>query len=61
MIQTPRLAIRTLRDTDWQVVYEYTANPVVMKYIPEYVFTICDAKKFVAEHDGGKQRNLLSY
>lgn len=52
MIQTPRLEIRTLKEKDWQAVYEYTSDPVVMKYIPENVFTISDAKKFVAENDG---------
>lgn len=52
MIQTPRLVIRTLKEKDWQAVYEYTSNPVVMKYIPESVFTISDAKKFVAENSG---------
>ncbi|MEO4052173.1 GNAT family protein [Solibacillus sp. CAU 1738] len=53
-INTTRLIIRNFEANDWQAVYEYTSNSVVMKYIPENVFNISDAKKFVEENRGEK-------
>lgn len=50
LLQTERLRIRNFELTDWEAVYAYTSDPVVMKYIPEGVFSKDDAQKFVAEN-----------
>ncbi|MFD2117197.1 GNAT family N-acetyltransferase [Paenibacillus yanchengensis] len=48
-LQTERLIIRDFQVSDWQDVYSYTSNPIVMKYIPEGVFTEQQAEQFVKE------------
>ncbi|SOC45052.1 GNAT family N-acetyltransferase [Ureibacillus acetophenoni] len=47
-----RLVIRRFVVTDWETVYEYTSDPIVMKYIPEGVFSENDAKSFINENMG---------
>ncbi|MEH7344714.1 GNAT family N-acetyltransferase [Bacillus sp. JJ1532] len=49
-IQTERLIIRKFIFDDWQAVYKYTSDPIVMKYIPEGVFSEEDAKEFVIKN-----------
>lgn len=49
LLQTERLLIRNFKLTDWEAVYEYTSDPVVMKYIPEGIFSKDDAQKFVED------------
>ncbi|WNS76275.1 GNAT family protein [Bacillus sp. DTU_2020_1000418_1_SI_GHA_SEK_038] len=51
-IQTERLIIRKFTFDDWQAVYQYTSNPIVMKYIPEGIFSEEDAKEFVIKNSG---------
>lgn len=51
-IKTERLHIRNFKIRDWKAVHEYTSDPVVMKYIPEGVFTEEDAKSFVHKNTG---------
>lgn len=52
IINTERLLIRKFKEEDWHKVYEYTSNPVVMKYIPEGVLTEEEAKSFVSKNSG---------
>jgi ribosomal-protein-alanine N-acetyltransferase len=60
-IETQRLRIRPVQPDDWQAVYDYTSDPVVMMYIPEGLgagtdqgivepFTPEQAKAFVADN-----------
>ncbi|MGN7177121.1 GNAT family N-acetyltransferase [Paenibacillus sp. FSL R5-0490] len=49
-LKTERLIIRKFTSEDWQAVYEYTANPDVMRYIPEGVFTEEAAKEFIRKN-----------
>ncbi|PAE23204.1 GNAT family protein [Bacillus sp. 7894-2] len=49
-LKTERLIIRKFKSEDWQAVYEYTANPEVMRYIPEGVFTEEAAKEFIRKN-----------
>ncbi|GIO27389.1 GNAT family N-acetyltransferase [Ornithinibacillus bavariensis] len=51
-IITERLIIRNFTQDDWQSVYEYTSDSNVMKYLPEDVFSVEDAKKFVMDNSG---------
>ena len=47
-IATERLLLRQFEPGDWPQVLEYTADPSVMTYIPEGVFTADNARTFVA-------------
>ncbi|WP_096271181.1 GNAT family N-acetyltransferase [Paucisalibacillus globulus] len=60
-ITTERLVIRKFTYNDWQHVYEYTSDSRVMEYLPEDVFSVEDAKKFVMEnsHDDAKYFPVL--
>lgn len=49
-LTTERCLIRPFTEDDWQDVYAYTSDPVVMKYIPEDVFSKEDAQKFVKDN-----------
>ncbi|HAM81990.1 GNAT family N-acetyltransferase [Ornithinibacillus bavariensis] len=51
-IISERLVIRNFTQDDWQSVYEYTSDSNVMKYLPEDVFSVEDAKKFVMDNSG---------
>lgn len=51
-IQTERLCIRNFKESDWQALYEYTADPMVMHYLPEDAFTEKEAQQFVQENQG---------
>lgn len=51
-IITERLIIRNFTKDDWQSVYEYTSDSNVMKYLPEDVLSVEDAKKFVIDNSG---------
>ncbi|WP_066051496.1 GNAT family N-acetyltransferase [Robertmurraya korlensis] len=53
-IETERLTIRKFEENDYLAVYTYTSDPIVMRYIPEGVFTEEDAKKFVVKNKGEK-------
>lgn len=55
-IITERLMIRDFTSTDWPYVHEYTSDAVVMKYIPEGVFTREDTIKFVNENTKGNAK-----
>ena len=55
-IETQRLRIRSFQPNDWQAVYDYTADPAVMLYIPEGSFTPEQAKAFVADNIGEQAR-----
>ena len=50
LLETERLLIRQFTMDDVEEVYEYTSNPVVMKYIPEGVMTEEETKKFILEN-----------
>ena len=58
IIKTNRLLIRKFKQEDWKAVYDYTANPIVMKYIPEGIFTKVGAKEFVNKNSGIKAENF---
>lgn len=60
-IKTDRLVIRDFEWKDWEDVYKYTSDPLVMKYIPEGVFSEEDAKKFVSENNGEKAKNFAVF
>lgn len=49
-ITTERLIVRNFKQDDWKSVYEYTSNHHVMRYIPEGVFSVEEAKKFVSDN-----------
>lgn len=51
-LNTDRLTIRKFEKSDWQAFFEYTSDPIVMKYIPEGVFSEEDAVAFVVENMG---------
>ncbi len=51
-IDTERLTIRQFMPDDWQKVYDYTADPEVMAYIPEGQFTEAQAQAFVVKNAG---------
>ncbi|MGG7620453.1 GNAT family N-acetyltransferase [Bacillus coreaensis] len=53
-IETERLIIRGFDKNDYHAVYEYTSNADVMRYIPEGVFTMEDAKQFIVKNMGEK-------
>lgn len=53
-IKTERLYIRQFEFEDWQAVHEYTSEDLVMKYIPEGVFTAEDTRSFVTKNMGDK-------
>ena len=55
-IETQRLRLRSFQRNDWQAVYEYTADPAVMGYIPEGPFTPAQAQAFVADNMGAHAR-----
>jgi ribosomal-protein-alanine N-acetyltransferase len=55
-IDTHRLCLRSFQRNDWQAVYEYTADPAVMVYIPEGLFTPAQAQAFVADNMGDQAR-----
>ncbi|GAA0835352.1 GNAT family N-acetyltransferase [Paenibacillus glucanolyticus] len=55
-IVTERLVIREFEPGDWQDVLLYTSDPVVMKYMPEAVFTQETVKLFLAENRGDQAR-----
>ncbi|WP_026907534.1 GNAT family N-acetyltransferase [Paucisalibacillus globulus] len=57
-IRTNRLLIREFKIEDWEAVYEYTANAIVMKYIPEGIFTKAEAKEFVNKNNGKNAKNF---
>lgn len=46
-LTTERCLIRPFTEDDWQNVYAYTSDPVVMKYMPEGVFSKEEARDFV--------------
>ena len=46
-LTTERCLIRPFIEDDWQDVYAYTSDPVVMKYMPEGVFSKEEAQEFV--------------
>ncbi|QCR32376.1 GNAT family N-acetyltransferase [Lysinibacillus sp. SGAir0095] len=50
LLESERLLIRQFTMDDVEEVYEYTSNPVVMKYIPEGVMTEEETKKFILEN-----------
>ncbi len=56
-IVTERLIIREFVEDDWDQVLAYTADPVVMKYIPEGVFTEEKARQFVLLHQSKNAKN----
>jgi ribosomal-protein-alanine N-acetyltransferase len=51
-IRTRRLEIRPFETTDWRSVHTYTADPLVMAYIPEGPFTEAQAHAFVTHNSG---------
>lgn len=51
-LHTRRLTIRPFVPADWQAVYTYTANPSVMTYIPEGIFSDVQAQTFVQQQIG---------
>ncbi len=51
-IRTNRLLIREFEVEDWKAVYEYASKKDVMKYIPEGVHSVEDAKEFVNQNRG---------
>ncbi|WP_335871787.1 GNAT family N-acetyltransferase [Bacillus sp. 2205SS5-2] len=51
-IRTKRLLIRDFESTDWEAVYEYLSDGVVMKYMPEGVLTKEGVKEFVNNNIG---------
>ncbi|WP_025026935.1 GNAT family N-acetyltransferase [Caldalkalibacillus mannanilyticus] len=51
-IETERLCIRQFVEEDWKDVLHYTSDPMVMKYIPEGVFSVENAKEFVRKNKG---------
>lgn len=56
-IVTERLVIREFESSDWQDVLQYTSDPVVMKYMPEAVFTEELAKQFLEQNKGEQAKN----
>lgn len=55
-IVTERLQIRNFVFEDWEEVHTYTSDPIVMKYIPEGVFSKKDAQDFVQKNIGDEAR-----
>lgn len=51
-IETERLLIRKLDWADEQAVYDYTSDNLVMKYLPEGVFTKEATKEFIGQNVG---------
>jgi [ribosomal protein S5]-alanine N-acetyltransferase len=51
-IRTARLEIRQFVSTDWPAVYTYTADSVVMTYIPGGAHTEAQAQAFATDHSG---------
>jgi RimJ/RimL family protein N-acetyltransferase len=51
-LHTQRLTIRPFQPADWQRVFSYTADPAVMAYIPEGIFSEAQAQAFVERHSG---------
>ncbi|GIN87134.1 ribosomal-protein-serine acetyltransferase [Heyndrickxia sporothermodurans] len=56
-IKSERLLIREFQVNDWEAVHEYTSDSLVMKYIPEGVFSEEDAKDFVNKNVGENAKN----
>lgn len=56
-IKSERLLIREFQVNDWEAVHEYTSDSLVMKYIPEGVFSEKDAKDFVNKNVGENAQN----
>ena len=48
-LETARLYLRPLQPDDWQAVLSYTADPAVLRYLPEGRFTSDTAQQFSAE------------
>lgn len=51
-LSTQRLTIRPFALDDWPAVFGYTANPMVMTYIPEGPYKRDQAVAFVEKHSG---------
>ena len=51
-MHTQRLVIRQFEPLDWHPVSVYTADPAVMAYIPEGLFTTSQAQAFVTQQLG---------
>jgi RimJ/RimL family protein N-acetyltransferase len=49
-LHTQRLTIRPFSAADWQAVYAYTSNPLVMAYMPSGTLTQVQAQEFVERH-----------
>jgi RimJ/RimL family protein N-acetyltransferase len=49
-LHTQRLTIRPFSAADWQHVYAYTSNPLVMAYMPSGILTQAQAQEFVERH-----------
>ena len=47
-LRTPRLLLRPLARDDWPAVHAYTADPAVMRYVPEGVLAEEQVQTFIA-------------
>ena len=52
-LRTSRLELRQFETTDWRSVYAYTADPIVMTYIPEGTFTEAQATSTLSDPTQG--------
>ncbi len=57
-VKTERLFIRKFVFEDWKSVHEYTSDKMVMKFIPEGVFSEEDAKAFVRQNMGDEPQKF---
>lgn len=48
-LRTSRLLLRPLAPDDWRDVHAYTADPAIMRYLPEGVMSVEDVQAFIAE------------
>ena len=55
-VETDRLVIRDFRKEDYEDVFEYFSDPVVMKYI-ESIFTVLQTKEFIQNY--GIERKMV--
>lgn len=58
ILETERLRIREFCPEDWRAVYEYLSDPMVMKYIPEGIFSEEKTQEFVGENMGDKSEKF---
>ena len=59
-LETARLYLRPLQADDWQAVLAYTADPAVLRYLPEGRFTADAVQQLTAEADDCPDRFAIN-